>query len=169
MNEPKILVIAHNVFDKRTNMGKTLSGFFAGYTLDNLAELYFHSEVPTMSICRRYYRVTDIDALRSVFPVGRKKVGRAFSEADIDMSRVSSRVDTGIKRKIYSFGRKRTSFIYSARNILWRLSRWYSEELKKWITEFSPDVIFFAAGDYAFSYEIAYTISRDFDIPIVMY
>lgn len=162
-------MIAHNVFDCRTNMGKTLSGFFAGYDSDHLAELYFHSEVPTMDICHRYYRVTDTDALKSVFPGIRNQVGRAFSGADIDVNRFSPRVDKGFQRKLYSFGGKRTSLIYVARNTLWRLSGWYSEELKKWIAEFAPDVIFFASGDYAFAYNIAYTISRDFDIPIVTY
>lgn len=169
MNGKKILVIAHNVFDCRTNMGKTLSGFFTGYASDCLAELYVHSEVPTMDICHRYYRVTDTDALKSVLPGNCEHVGRTFSEADIDRNRSTPRTDTGIKRRLYSFGRKRTSLIYSARNTLWRLSGWYSDELKQWIAEFTPDVIFFAAGDYAFAYDIACTISQDFHLPIIMY
>ena len=169
MNAQKILVIAHNVFDCRTNMGKTLSGFFTGYASDCLAELYVHSEVPTMDICHRYYRVTDTDALKSILPGNRKHIGRPFSEVDIDRNRSTPRVDAGIKRRIYSFGRKRTSWIYSARNTLWRLSGWYSDGLKQWIAEFAPDVIFFAAGDYAFAYDIAYRISKDFRIPMVMY
>jgi len=169
MNEKKVLLIAHNVFDCRTNMGKTLSSFFTNYNADSLAELYFHTEVPTMNICHRYYRVTDTDALKSWLPGNRKQVGKAFFEADIDVNRSSAREDSGIKRKIYSLGSKRTSFIYFARNTLWCLSSWYSDELKKWIAEFSPDIIFFAAGDYAFAYDIAYTISKDFDIPMIMY
>ena len=35
---------------------------------------------------------------------------------------------------------------------------------KRIIRDFAPDVIFFAAGDYAFAYDIAFTISRDFAV-----
>ena len=150
-------------------MGKTLSSFFAGYNPDALAELYFHTEVPTMDLCHRYYRVTDTDSLRSWFPGNRKNVGKAFFKADIDANRSSARTDGGIKRMLYTLGSKRTPFIYFARNALWRLSGWYSDELKKWIEAFAPDVIFFAAGDYAFSYDVTYAISKDFNIPVIMY
>ncbi len=72
-------------------------------------------------------------------------------------------------QKAYIIGKKRTSLIYIARNTMWRMAHWYTDELKSWIREFSPDVIFFAAGDYAFAYDIAYTIAKDFDIPMVTY
>lgn len=167
--DTKVLVISHNVFDRNSNMGKTLASFFHGWNCQCLAQLYLHSEIPTSEICHRYYRITDTDALKSVFSIKRQVIGRSFSVKDIDSDRSSSRVDTGVKRKIYTFGRKRTSLIYMARNTLWRLSGWYSQSLKDWISEFNPDVIFFASGDYAFVYNIAYKISLDFDIPMVMY
>ena len=169
MNETKVLVISHNVFDRRTNMGKTLSSFFFAWNPERLAQLYVHSEIPTSDICYKCYRITDIDALKSLLPGKRNHAGRAFSETDIDTERASSRVDTGIQHKIYSYGRKRTPLIYAARNMMWRLSGWYSDSLKQWISDFAPDVIFFAAGDYAFAYDIAFRVSKDFDIPIVMY
>lgn len=169
MNETKVLIIGHNVLDRRTAFGKTLISFFESWGSENLAELYFHSEVPTVDIVSRYYRITDTDALKSIFQSRKKSVGRSFDITQIDSKRDSSRTDTGLKHKIYSFGRKRTSGIYIARNSVWRLSKWYSPELRAWIHDFAPDVIFFVAGDYAFAYDIAYTISRDFHVPIVTY
>ncbi|MBQ8620800.1 MAG: hypothetical protein IJ422_00620 [Oscillospiraceae bacterium] len=165
----KVLLIGHNVLDARTAFGKTLISFFQDWDREDLAELYFHSEVPTTNVCSQYFRITDTDALRSVFTVKRKSAGRSFDQAQVDTKRQSSRVDTGIKQKLYSFGRKRTSGIYIARNMVWKLSKWYSEELQQWISAFSPDVIFFASGDYAFAYDIVYTISKKFDIPVVIY
>lgn len=165
----KVLIIGHNVLDSRTAFGKTLVSFFKNWRSENLAELYFHSEVPTMDICSKYFRITDTDALKSILKSRKHSVGRSFDSSQIDVKRVSSRVDTGVKSKLYSFGRKRTSSIYIARNSVWKLSKWYSDELKKWLDEFSPDVIFFAAGDYAFAYRIAYTISKARNIPMVTY
>ncbi len=165
--QPRVLIIGHNVLDSRTAFGKTITSFFKDWASENLAELYFHSEVPTMDICSRYYRITDTDALKSI--IKRGNAGRSFDLTQIEPERETSRVDDGVKTKVYSFGRKRTSYIYIARNMVWRLSGWYSHKLKEWIKEFNPDVIFFATGDYAFANNIAYRISKDFDIPMVTY
>ena len=43
-----------------------------------------------------------------------------------------------------------------------------TESLKKWIADFSPDVIFFASGDYAFMYDIARKIAEHVDRPLVV-
>lgn len=165
----KVLLIGHNVLDERTAFGKTLASFFKTWGAENLAELYFHSEVPTTDICGRYYRITDTDALKSVFTLNRKKVGRSFTFEQIDRNRPSSRTDTGVKKRIYSFARRRTSYIYIARNSIWSMSKWYCEELRNWLRDFAPDVIFFVAGDYGFAYKVAYRISKDLNIPIVTY
>lgn len=165
----KTLIISYNVLDKRTAMGKTIAAFFDGWESEELAQLYFHSEVPTMDMCSHYYRITDTDVLKSVLRKPQGSVGRQFAAAQVDTKRVSSRTDAGFKHKIYSFCRRRKSYIYMVRNTMWRLSNWYTDDLKNWIRKFSPDVIFFAAGDYAFAYDIAYTIAKDFQIPIVMY
>lgn len=166
--KPRVLIIGHNVLDKRTAFGKTLISFFNEWESDCLAELYFHSEVPTTGVCGNYFRITDTDVFNNVVK-RRKLTGKSFGIAYIDATRTTSRTDTGIKSKIYSFGRKRSSLIYIARNFIWKHSKWFSDELKKWIADFKPEVIFFAAGDYAFAYDITSKISEEFNIPVVMY
>lgn len=167
-DKARILIIGHNVLDKRTAFGKTLISFFKNWGSDSLAQLYFHSEVPTSDICNNYFRITDTDVFNNVIK-RRKLTGKSFGAAEIDETRTTSRTDTGIKSKIYSFGRRRSSLIYIARNFIWRKAKWFSDELKKWITDFSPEVIFFAAGDYAFAYDITYKIAEEYNIPVVMY
>ena len=164
----RVLMIGHNVLDERTAFGKTLISFFHDWDKDCLAELYFHSEVPTSSVCGNYFRITDTDAFQNV--VKRRKItGKSFDPSEIDEFRSTSRTDTGIKRKIYSFGRKRSSLIYIARNFIWKRAKWFSDELRSWIEDVKPDVIFFAAGDYAFAYDITYRIAKEFHLPIIMY
>ncbi|MBO4252050.1 MAG: hypothetical protein J5911_05275, partial [Clostridia bacterium] len=164
----RVLLIGHNVLDGRTAFGKTLISFFKGWGKDSLAQLYFHSEVPTTDVCGRYFRITDTDVFNNVVK-RRQLTGKSFGAADIDDKRATSRTDTGIKSKIYSFGRRRSPLIYIARNFIWKKAKWFSDELKKWITDFSPEVIFFAAGDYAFAYDITYKIAEEFNIPVITY
>ena len=167
-NNTRVLVISHNVFDKHSAMGKTLSSFFQNHDSNSLAQLYFHSEVPTSKICKQYYRITDTDAFKSIFKKT-DNIGNAYFDVDIDETLNSSRTDRGFQQKVYSFGRRRTPSIYLARNFVWNHSKWFSNNLISWINNFKPEVIFFASGDYSFSYEIAYKISTFFNLPIVMY
>ena len=65
MNQPRVLVISHNVFSTGNNMGRSLAGLFSGWDPDRLSQLYFCPEEPQLSLCRRYFRVTDVDVLRA--------------------------------------------------------------------------------------------------------
>lgn len=164
--QPRVLVISHNVFSASGNMGKTMESLLGGVEPEHLAQLYFHSEVPTRRCCLRYFRVTDRDMLRSV-PL-RRPVGRAYGPDDIDQGRAVSRTDQGLEARVYQFSRRRTPLIYLLRDLLWRLGRWDTPALRAWIQSFQPDVIFFSAGDYTFSYRIACRISRRYGIPMLM-
>ena len=167
MAEPRVLVVSHNVFSSSGNMGKTMMHMLAGIPPDNLAQLYFHQEIPTRRCCLRYFRITDSNILHSL--ISRKTEYRAFKESDIDESVAQSRNDTGKLAKIYQFSRRRTPLIYFLRDTMWRFGKWKTQALLEWVQAFTPDVIFLAAGDYAFPYRIAIWLSDLLHIPIVMW
>lgn len=162
---PKVLIVSHNVFSNTSNMGRTLAGFLKGIPTENLAQLYLHTEVPTSDICTNYYRVTDFDMIKK----RKKYVGTVFGANDIKKDLKSERVDEGKEAQIYSFGRKRKPYMYVGRNLLWSNTKWKNEKLLNWVRSFDPDVIFFASGDYVFSYKIAMEIADICGIPIVTY
>lgn len=164
---PRILVVSHTVFSCTGNMGKTMMDMLQCVPPKNLAQLYFHSEVPTQVNCERYFRITDKDILQSVYT--RKPRFWIFKKENIEIGRKDSRTDTGISTKIYQFSRRRTPLIYFLRNMLWSFGKWMSPELDSWIKNFAPDLIFFAAGDYAFAYKIVCKLSDRYDLPIVMW
>lgn len=58
---PKVLVVSHNVFSTTSNMGKTMVAFFNSWDRENIAQLYFHTEVPNSDICKKFFRITDFD------------------------------------------------------------------------------------------------------------
>lgn len=159
----KILIVSHNVFSKTESMGKTLSSYFNGFDAKDLAQFYIHSQVPTVPLCKRYYRITDKEAVKSIigFPVG-----TIYNENSIELTRPDPMTDTGITAKIYQKGRDRTPLIYLLRNLWWKLSRWNSRKLNKWIDDFKPDCVFLASGDYSFIYDIALKIAKTRSIPL---
>lgn len=164
---PRVLVISHNVFSPSTAMGRTLKEFFVGWDNQCIAQLYFHSEVPTDIVCENYFRITDVDVVKSIF--SRKPFSKKFPKTEIQLSRVNPRTDTSILSAIYQYSRKRTSLIYLLRNLIWKLGVWQSRDLEAWIENFDPQIIFFASGDYSFSYDITYKIAKNRNIPVITY
>lgn len=136
MVEPRVLVVSHNVFSSSGNMGKTMMHMLAGIPPDNLAQLYFHQEIPTRRCCLHYFRMTDSNILHSLFT--RKTEFRVFDASDIDESAVQSRTDTGWLAKVYQFSRRRTSFIYFLRDTMWRFGKWKTKALLEWVQAFAP-------------------------------
>ncbi len=161
----RILVISHNIFSESASMGKTLSSYFKDWNVDEIAQFYIHSEIPTVSVCENYFRFTDKDALKSIFS---RKGGTIFHKADIRTDKKDSFVFDGHDANLYQKCRKRTPFVYLARNTVWRFSAWNNKKFKKWVDEFSPDAIFLASGDYAFLYRIALKTAKRKKIPLVI-
>lgn len=75
MVEPRVLVVSHNVFSSSGNMGKTMMHMLAGIPPDNLAQLYFHQEIPTRRCCLHYFRMTDSNILHSLFSYKKQSSG----------------------------------------------------------------------------------------------
>lgn len=164
---PRVLVVSHNVFSDTTGMGRTMADMLSCVPKENLAQMYFRPEVPSMKTCRRYFRVTDMDVLRSL--LSRKSNFTAFDKNVIFDNNSELNTENSVEERAYQFSRKRTPIIYLGRNLLWKLGKWKSRELDAWINDFGPDVIFFASGGHPFSYRIAYQLSMTYHIPIVLW
>ena len=146
-------------------MGRTLLNFFRDFPPESLSQLYFHKEVPTTDACTEYFRITDFDILKKK----KRDVGTVFNKNNIQKNLVTERVDEGVDASVYSFGRKRKPYMYLGRNFIWSLGKWKNKRLFDWLNKVNPDIIFFASGDYTFSYKIAMTLADYKKIPIVTY
>lgn len=161
----KVLIISHNPTSITNSMGKTILSYFRDFNVDEVAQFYIRPEAPSDgSVCRNYFRFTDKDAVRSILSL--REQGCVFSETDIQP--VDAPVGTGALEPVYQFGSKRTASIYFLRNLLWKLSRWETGKLWKWVDDFNPDVIFFASGDYGFMYDIARKIAEHTGKPLAV-
>lgn len=163
----KVLIVSHNCISSTSNMGKTLQSYFRGFSYQEVAQLYIHCEEPTDdTLCHNYYRFTDLDALKSI--VCPKFLGRSFGKQDIQTQRISGRTDTGLLGSVYQYGARRTAAVYALRELLWKCSRWENDQLWQWVEDFGPDVIFFASGDYGFTYQIAGKIAEKTGKPLAI-
>lgn len=163
----KVLIVSHNCISSTSNMGKTLLSYFQKFSCEEIAQFYIHCEEPMDdTLCHNYYRFTDTDAVRSIFSL--RSYGRIFGKQDIHTDRITARTDSGWVSSLYQYGERRTAIVYALRELLWKCSRWNTKQLRKWVEDFGPDVVFFASGDYGFTYDIARTIAEYGKKPLVV-
>ncbi len=170
----KVLVISHNAFSDVYNNGKTMESILSSFDSSNLAQLFFsQNENPDFTYCKNYYKLTDIDILKSRLlckgvssDIGCKLEYSSVTNVHENEKEFSKKNIDGM---IFSF--LKTLFHRSKifRDLLWSCSNWYSSSLAQWIANFNPDVIFYVGGDSKFSHEIAMTLSNNLNIPLISY
>ncbi|MCF0117891.1 MAG: glycosyltransferase, partial [Bacilli bacterium] len=65
--------------------------------------------------------------------------------------------------------KKKTPLRMLLREMAWRIGRWNNNYLKKWISDFNPNLIVVVAGDNCFTLDLARRISKKNNLPIVLY
>lgn len=168
MADRRLLVISHNAFGKFNNMGRTLEAIYSQWEPESIAQVYFSEESPSSDVCRHFFRISDADILKSVFK--RSYAGQCVEQQATMTQEESNKIrnSNSLKSKIIKIARNRTPFIYCTRNAMWNLGRWNSPYLRKFIDDFNPECVFFASGDYSFSYKIALEIAKTRSIPLVI-
>ena len=166
-NMPCVLVISHNAFSNHDSNGKTLNALFYKWDSDKIAELYFYPEEPSSTVCNNYFRITDGDIIRA-FKLGDKQCGQKInSNKSVNQYEINKDYNmmTAFRKRNLSF----SSLLFILRDILWGFKFWRTDELKEWVREFKPDVIFLILANKKFSLKIAYYISELLNIPIVLF
>ena len=154
----KILIISHNPMSTQFGIGKTLLSLFSEFKKEELCQLYTNSALPNQDVCESYYRITDQAVLKGVFQ--RKVIaGTVIAQKKTD----------GVISKKPSNPKNRQPHREILRDIIWKLSPWYSSNLKSWLLKQRPTCIFVAIGSGKFLYELSLKISNEFHIPIVTY
>jgi glycosyltransferase involved in cell wall biosynthesis len=163
-----VLLISVNPFSSTSNNGKTFASFFAGYPSDSIAQLYFHRELPSSTVCDSYFRITDEDLLKDILRPWRV-TGNRVSSLSTSHTPIPARAHTALK------GSRAARLL---RQLLWTTVRLDNPKLLAWLDGLQPEVIFFCGGDAAslypkvarladrYSAKVAFYITDDYVLPI---
>ena len=152
----RVLLISHNSLSLHSNNGKTLNAMFGEWGAEELAQLYFQEETPETTHFKRFFRVRDLDILKSLLLLA------SSCGSPIDpKAKVSSHFEGAgqIKSLIVDALRKTDSLKLLLRDLLYGTQRWRSRELLSWLNDFRPDSIFFVGSNSVFSFKIANELS----------
>lgn len=133
--------------------GNTINNFFSGMDCE-FAQIYCSSRLPDNTTCTKYFQITDEEVVKRF--VSHRPVGRELyyvkndqkEENNVHKTSTSSGLLTRIKRW------RLDSFLFLKR-LVWRYANWKTQELKQFISDFNPDVIF--APCYGFPFQLALT------------
>jgi len=162
LSKRKILVISHNPINQFDNMGKTIGNIFSGFKNDELCQLYFRKQSVNAENCNEFFCIDDVSMCKSILN-RRYKTGIQVENNTV--------VEQGKKTKadVFEYGRKRNGLIYTLRDLLWKIGKWNSKDLKQWIEKQNITSIFLVAGDYMFPFNIALKLSKKYCIPIYIF
>lgn len=137
MTFPKILIVSRLVWDDNSN-SNTLTNLFDGYDPDKIARIYIETKRPNTKCCHRFYQISEVSLIRKLFN-WKTKTGQVI---DSTSRYEHSELSENREQSLMSFVRQHRSIFFTiCRDILWSLGGWKTKELKAFIKDFDPDVI----------------------------
>ena len=135
----KILVIASSWNDQNA-VGNTYSNWFGGeeWSDDEFACLCFRMQEPSNSVCKKYYRFTDIENLKKIFLP--QSIGEYFNYEN--SSNANGEAAVKEKKLITTLHSRPHHFVYFVQEVLRTKGMWVNRRFKEFLTSFSPDIIF---------------------------
>jgi hypothetical protein len=147
LKEKRVLIISNNTLSTQNNNGKTLLSFFNFLPRKKIAQLYFSDEPADQNLASQYYKISDQEIIKSLTFWKKDLVKKNISDSECVFPLPQQKA---LSLEAASFRRFELARIL--REIAWKVSRIEVEQLKEWVKDFDPEVIFFCAGDSAFAY-----------------
>lgn len=133
---PKVLVVGINAW-REDGAAHTLMDIFRCWNPENLALIYTRADLPNTDVCYHYFQISENQVIRSVLKPW-MKVGRIVKNTPLNANNES---DAEHERYIKAH-KKSSSLLPLLRECIWKLGNWRTKELKKFVKDFNPDIIF---------------------------
>ena len=158
---PKVLVVAINAW-REDATSHTLMNIFSCWDSSRLAMVYTRADLPNTKVGSRFFQISENDVLKSVFKPWKQTGREVFNAPTVN--------DNGVEEehKRYARARKKHSY-FICREMVWGLGHWKSRDLKNFIKEVDPDVIFVPIYPTAYMGKIQRYIKKLTGKPIVCY
>ena len=136
----KILILSSEVWNDKINGNNVTSNWFEGMNAE-FANIYGSPGEPYNSCCSNYFQITDAMMARSI--IGGKKAGKRviIGSPIADESGINSAEEE--PQKMYRFLKTISGdFLRLVRELIWLCGRYDQDEMKRFIDDFDPDIIF---------------------------
>lgn len=159
----KILVISQTAWSNDNSFGNSYSNIFGGIENIEIANIYCNYGKPNNSIVKSYFQITEKSLIANL-------MNRNNPSGKDILMHIDSDVLNDTEKDIFDHARKRRFQIYFwARDLIWKIGRWKSPELKSFINKFNPDIIFQPIYYSNYINDIALFTKHYTNVPMVSY
>lgn len=147
----RILIISAEVWRPESDGGNVLTNLFQGLKDEfEFAQIYCNSQKPYNNICKRYFQLSESEMFRSL--LGRKSFGKelSYNVFPSELKENSFSVDIASSGFLAKLKGLHLPVFQTIRELLWYISYWKTNDLKKFILDYNPDIVF--APMYGASY-----------------
>lgn len=155
-----VLIVSNNTVSKVLNNGKTQENIFDSFNDDNIFQLFVRPQARDfmdLEFCESYFLILEKKMLNV-----KRNSGKIFTVKDCE------RIENDVE-KYDKLIKVRSGFSTIIREILWITCLWKTTDLKLWVKEIKPDVIFFDAGNLGGLHILVRYLAKMFSIPYVVY
>lgn len=156
----RILVLSKEAWRDEENGGNVLSNIFAGFDAE-FAQIYCTAKEPNNTVCRIYYQMTDKMMVNNILK--RKPIGKTIHYDNATTNPSKEKEDYSSVQKLH------WDIVRVAREVVWYLAKWDTNELRKFAKEFKPDLIFAPCYGNHYMLRLTRIIAKECQVPIVSY
>ena len=162
----KILVISSTCWSNNNSFGNTFNSIFDGFNDEiEIYNIYCSNEAPESKIVKEYFQIAPKNLLKKLF--GKKcKIGNRFSNA------IEGKIFKKTKKEIeiFNFARKhRYQILFWARDILWKIVNWKTNDLKDFLESINVDLIFTPIYYSSYLNDILQYVADFIKVPVLGY
>ena len=140
----KILVLSMSAWNSKVG-SDTWPTLLSGTNPDNIANIALREETPDSLSCNNYFVLSENRVLKSIIN-RRIKTGKRVQRGEFSEKQSRDLAEHNLRYKKMS--KKRGFFGLFAREVVWKLGKWKSEELNAFLEDFKPDIILYFMDGY---------------------
>ena len=159
-----ILVITNTPWATEYGLGNTLDNIFGGIEGLSFANIYCRYGIPNNSVACQYYQITERSLLRNLI----KKSAPSGKRIYVD-SKAAPNADNNAFIGFNKARKMRLQLFFWGRDLIWKIGRWKTSDLDRFIEDFKPDLIFQPIYPFSYINDINLYIQNKYHIPEVGY
>ena len=134
----RVLVLSLNAWNLSNSTGNTISNLFSELDKkDDIANIYCRNEAIDNTICKKYFKITEEDILRSILVPN--KCGNVV---DYNSREGVNKSSEQVISKSERLKKYRSTSLLLIRELIWDIPVWKNKKLKDFVCGFEPDIIY---------------------------
>jgi hypothetical protein len=160
---PKVLIISRGVWDD-AGTSSTLSNIFENYDSNKLSQIYIETKKPNTNHCSSFFQISEFSLIKKMYK-WKVKTGHRIDSVFVQDETVARKEAVTMQ-----YVRGHRSFLYTVlREFLWHLNGWKSKELKEYIREENPDLIWLTGSPLILMNRLSQYVVKEAKKPYCLY